>query len=116
MIDFTTSLLSLGLAGFAFAVAVVSGRRLYLSRGRNTLLYGLACGYAAVAGGAVAGMVTLGGPFDAGAALFACASLPLWAAARALTSAPRIYGAAPADGPVFASCRGRSKGSASASA
>ena len=116
MTDLSTSLISLVLAALAFGVAASSGRRLYLSQGRNALLYGLACGYAVIAGGAVAGVVALGGPFDGGAAVFACGCVPLWAATRALTSAPRRYGSAPAEGPVFASCRGSLRDGASSSA
>lgn len=105
MTDFLLSLLSLLLGALALGIAWSAGRRLYLSWSLNTLLYGVVCGYAGVACGALAGVLTIGNTFDGAAALLAGGSLPLWLAVRALTTAPAHYGAAPADGPVFRSCR-----------
>ncbi len=105
MIEVLTSLATLALAGVGFGVAAVAGRRLYLSRSRNTLLYAAVCGYAAITGGAAAGVVSLGGAADPAAGLLALGSLPLWLAARIATDRPRGYGTAPLDTPVFRSTR-----------
>jgi hypothetical protein len=63
MLSFTLSvLLSLALVATPVAVAWVSARRLWLSRSRNALFYGLACGFAATGCGAGGGAVFLGAP------------------------------------------------------
>jgi hypothetical protein len=113
MLGFTLSvLLSLALVATPVAVAWVSARRLWLSRSRNALFYGLACGFAATGCGAGGGAVFLGAPVDAAAVFFALGSLPLWLAVRRLAAAPQRYGAAQDADPVFSTIRqgaGRSR-------
>lgn len=99
------ALLTLALAGLSGGVAIAAGWRLFRSRSRNAVLYALCCAYAAVAGAAMTGTAALGGPFDPGAALLACGSLPLWLASRELATAPKRYGPARSGAPVFRSSR-----------
>ena len=112
MIEFWISLATLALAVLGFGVAAVSGRRLYLSRSRHMLLYALICGYAAITGGAAAGVVSLGGAADPAAGLLALGCLPLWLAARLVADRPRAYGSARTDTPVFRSTRVALRGAA----
>lgn len=105
MISLLLALLTLSLAGLSGGVAITSGWRLIHSRSRNAALYALCCAYAAIAGAATAGTVALGGPFDPGAAILACGSLPLWLASRELATVPQHYGPAASGAPVFRSSR-----------
>lgn len=90
----------------AIAIALVAGRRLWLSRSGNSLLYAMACAFAASGAAAAAGTWLLDAPFDTAAVVFTLGCLPLWLAVRELAARPGSYGTDDPD-PIFNAPRRR---------
>jgi hypothetical protein len=101
MTSLLLALLPVALVLVPGAVFCLAARRLFLSRGPHAVLYHLA-GAFAFAGAAGAAWPGPGGTVDAGAAVLALASLPLWLAVRAVAARGR---AGLLRGPIFASVR-----------
>lgn len=98
--------LSLALVLIPGAVFCLAARRLWMSRSRNGLLYWLVGGYAFAGVSGALGSGALGAQVDAGGAVVALASLPLWLLVRVVAARAPVYGARPGEGPVFTSVRG----------
>jgi hypothetical protein len=101
-----SSCLSLALVLIPGAVFGLAARRLWLSRSRNGVLYWLVGGYAFAGMSGAMGTGVMGAQVDAGGAVVALASVPLWLLVRTVAMRAQAYGARPVEGPVFASVRG----------
>lgn len=101
-----SSCLSLALVLIPGAVFCLAARRLWMSRSRNGVLYWLVGGYAFAGMSGALGTGAMGAQVDAGGAVVALASVPLWLLVRIVAARAQAYGSRPAEGPVFASVRG----------